>query len=230
MRASHKPSDVAIAVLIVLLMVDAVFVILHIIHVLSLEYGGDSSSLFTDPRLSLGTDRGYAEWFGYGKLLFSAIVLFLLYRRVKGPAYLAWSFGLLVVLVDDSFMVHERLGREFAYRLALRPAFGLRAQDFGELAAWTTLAVPLLTTLVLAHHRSVPEARRDSRVLFLLLLALVFFGAVVDMVHIPLTGWAERVAEITEEGGELAVLSGIVAHVVGSTLRHRHAVRAHESE
>lgn len=209
---------VAAAVLVCLLAIDMVFMALHVLQILLLEPGADPSSFLADPRMSLGTDGGYAEWYGYAKQISSVVVLVLIYRRVRGPAYVAWALTVLVVFVDDFFLVHETLGGEIAERLGLGPAFGLRGQDFGELITWAILGVCLLVVLVIAHRRSAPEVRRDSRVLAALLLALGFFGVVVDMLHIKATGRLERFMGLSEDGGELVVLSVVAAFVVGSML------------
>ena len=207
-----------------MLTVDAVFVVLHITH--PIEPRDGTSSPIVVPRLSFEADRGYPERFGYAKFLFAASTCLILYRWVKQPAYLGWSFAFLVIFVDDAFMVHERLGGELADRLTLAPSLGLRAQDFGELAAWSILGVTVLTALLWAHRRSDAEARRDSRVLALLVSALAFFAVVMDMVHATVTGSAERIVGTIEGGGELAVPSVIVAYFVASMLRIRNSANA----
>lgn len=180
--------------------------------------------------IALDADRGgYPERFGYAKLLFSAGACLILHRWTKQPTYLGWSFALLVAFTDDAFMLHERIGGELADRLALAPSFGLRAQDLGELLAWAILGMPVLTALVWTHRRSAGEAQRDSRILASMVFALAFFGVVMDMVHVTVTSFAERIAGTIEGAGELAVPSFIVAYVVASMLRVRNSANARDS-
>lgn len=204
----------ALTLLSVLLAVDAVLIGLHI------QYGA------VDRQLSLATDRGYAERFGYVKLVFAAALLIGLYGRVRIPAYFGWAFALLLILLDDAATIHEDVGRRITERFSLQPAFGLRAQDFGELATWAGLGLALVTVAGLAHHRSVHTGRRHSRVLALLFSALMLFAVGADMAHIMLTGQTSYIAGIVEDGGELLVLSAIVTYVIAMVLGSRHRRRA----
>lgn len=217
-RWDRRTWRIVATVLACLLGVDLLFMVVHVLRIVLLEPNADASSLLADRRLSLGTDRGYAEWYGYAKLTFSVVALVLLGLRVQGPAYFGWALALLVLLIDDSWLVHETLGGAIAERLGLRPAFGLRAQDLGELLAWMIIGVPVLVVLVAAHRLSGPAVRRDSRMLATLTLALGFFGVAVDMLEIEATGRLAHLAGLVEDGGELIVVSAIAAFALGSML------------
>lgn len=104
-----------------------VFIGLRVARVVAVEYGDGYTGLLSNPRFSLEQDRGYAEWFGYAKAVFTSSMLLVLYRRSRGPVYLAWSLLLLTVMVDDAFLVHERVGARLVDTLGLSPALGLRA-------------------------------------------------------------------------------------------------------
>jgi hypothetical protein len=223
---------IVVLVMATLIAIDLVFVTMHVLRILLLKPGVEGSRLLEDPRLSLGADRGYGELYGYAKLMFSVVVLVVMGIRVPGPAYVAWAIALLVVFVDDSWLVHERLGHELAQWLELAPTFGLRAQDLGELLAWTIIGIPLLAILIIGHRLSAPSVRRDSGALAILLLALGFFGVAVDMVQIEATGsgWLSHLAGLVEDGGELIVISVIAAFVVGSMLTTPSRTRSIEEE
>lgn len=203
--------------LITLLTIDLIFVIVHVLRILLTEQGPGESSLLEDSRLSLGADRGYGEWYGYAKLIFCVVALVILTIRRAGPAYAAWALVLLIVLIDDSLLLHETFGGEIAKRLNLAPAFGLRAQDLGELLAWAIVSLALLVVLVTMHRRSSLDVRRDSRGLAVLIVVLGFFGVAVDMLQIEATGagWLSHLAGLVEDGGELVVISMLAAFVVG---------------
>jgi hypothetical protein len=219
----------AIAMLVTLLLLDAVFVLLQVGRVLALETSEGYAGMLANPRFSLEFDRGYSEWFGYAKAIATSGVLMLLYRRRRGPAYLAWSLVFVTIMVDDAFMVHEQVGGRLVTLLDLRPGLGLRSQDFGELLVWGTMALVLLAILSLAHRVSSAGVRSDSRRLFLLLAALVFFGVGMDMAHILVSGWLDHALAILEDGGELVVLSMIICSVLEMARQH-HARETRQPE
>ena len=189
--------------LLLLLVGDLVYVAVHLV--------ATNTNLLRSPLAALDVDRGYAEFFQYLKLLWTCLLLTGLALRSRRWGYLAWVglFGYL--LVDDSFTLHENIGVVLADRLALPDAMGLRSIDFGELLVSAAAGVVLAAGIGWAYLRGSDELRRSSRHLLLLLLALVFFGVVVDMVHIAVaaTGWVDNAFVILEDGGELVVTSFI---------------------
>lgn len=211
------PSRDALLTLSVLLIVDAAFVLVHVLH----DAGKGSGGRLKHERYSLETDRGLAELFGYAKEGLVVIALFFLYRRTRALGYAAWSFAFLITLMDDSFQLHESGGEYLVAHLNLPSVLGLRPLDAGELIVWTVLGVLMLAALAVGHRRSATEVRSHSRRLFLLLAALLFFTVIMDMVHVLVTGTAHGVAAIIEDGGEQIVLSGTVAYVIWIAERHR---------
>ncbi|MPZ87382.1 MAG: hypothetical protein GEU81_04750 [Nitriliruptorales bacterium] len=59
--------------------------------------------------------------------------------------------------------------------------------------------------------------------LYMLLVALVFFGLVVDMGHMLVSGWVGHIVGIIEDGGELVVLS-LVLYAVAEMMRQHGSV------
>lgn len=189
--------------LLLLICSDAVFVILHAFH----TYSG----FFTDPQFSITKDRGFAETFQYLKEGWIVLILFFLTFQQPNLLYPSWSLLFAYLLVDDLFLVHERLGERVAAHLGLLPMWGLRTQDFGELGVTAFFAATFLVVISLAYYRSDSDTRSFSRSLLAMLVALVFFGVLVDMVHVMVKhrSW-QFVLEITEDGGEMVVMSVIV--------------------
>lgn len=191
---------IAAAVLLVLLLVgDLVYVAIHLV--------ATGTTLLDSPLATLDVDRGYAEFFQYLKLLWACLLLACVGLRSRRWQYLAWVALFGYLLADDSLSLHENLGVVLADRLALTDAIGLRAIDFGELLVSAAAGVVLAVSLGLAYARGGDEFRRSSRDLFALLLALVFFGVVVDMAHIAVdpAGWLDNALVILEDGGEMVV-------------------------
>jgi len=57
-------------------------------------------------------------------------------------------------LIDDSFQLHEKLGETLVSILNIQTAFGLRSQDFGELAVSFFFGTLLFSFIVTAYLRS----------------------------------------------------------------------------
>jgi hypothetical protein len=189
--------------LVLLLVGDLVYIAVHLVWT--------ETRLLNSPLAALDVDRGYAEFFQYMKLLWTVLLLGLLSLRTRRWGYLAWALLFAYLLVDDSFSLHENIGRLLASRLSLGDAFGLRAIDLGELLVSAMAGGVVAVGIGWAYWRGGAEFRRSSRHLLVLLLAIVFFGVVVDMVHIAIgpEGWLDNALVILEDGGELVVTSFI---------------------
>jgi hypothetical protein len=189
--------------LVLLLVGDLVYVAVHLVWT--------ETRLLDSPLAALDVDRGYAEFFQYIKLLWTVLLLACLGLRTRQRGYLAWALLFAYLLVDDSFTLHEELGELLAERLALNDALGLRAIDFGELLVSAAAGVVLAAAIGWAYRRGSAVFQRASRHLLVLLLAVVFFGVVVDMVHIALDPGEtlDKALVILEDGGELVAMSFI---------------------
>jgi len=198
---TSAPAASASLFLVLLLVGDLVYIAIHLVWT--------ETKLLNSPLAALDVDRGYAEFFQYMKLLWTVLLLTCLSLRTRRWGYLAWALLFAYLLVDDSFSLHENLGKVLASRLSLTGALGLRAVDFGELLVSAMAGGVLAVGLGWAYLSGVDELRRSSRHLLVLLLAIVFFGVVVDMVHIAShpVGWLDNALVILEDGGELVVTS-----------------------
>ncbi len=187
-------------VLLFLLAVDLAFVFLHFLPLFDVL----DNSMF-----SLERDRGYPEIYQYIKTLSIVILLLSVFTRTKVIGYSVWSLLFLYLLFDDALSVHESLGGYIATNMAFAPAIGLRAQDFGELAVSAIAAALFLAPLALFYVRGSGVFREVSTYLFLLLVALAFFGIFVDMLHVAVKmGWKVRfLLGAVEDGGEMVVMS-----------------------
>ncbi|MDQ4108579.1 MAG: hypothetical protein M3138_07215, partial [Actinomycetota bacterium] len=152
----------AAALLLGLLVIDSAFVLLHV------SYDPQSGGFFGDRRVLVSEDVGYAEIFGYLKVIGAAVLLLILYRRRAAPVYLAWTVVLLAITADDALSLHEKAGAQIDSFLGRSQETGLLA-DIGEPILWAVAGLGLLAGTWLAHRRSEPQAQADSRWLFLLL-------------------------------------------------------------
>lgn len=169
----------------------------------------------------LETDGGHAEQFGYlqqGAIAALLLVLALVTRR---GVFVAWGSLYASALADDSLRLHETKGAWLADRVGEHLWFpdgllGLRANDLGEILVWGLLAVLPLTAAVLLHRRSDPCTRRDSLGIAALLALYIFFGGIVDQLHVLVmdTPIGDAVGTI-EDGGEMIALSLTLAFAIG---------------
>lgn len=234
MRASHAAFDTlhrrwghrAVThggrVLVGLLLVDLVFIVLHVF------YDPTAAGLSGDVRVRLDKDRGYSEIFGYAQLLVAAVGLWVVHRRSRAPVHAAWAFVLVILVLDDAGAFHERLGNRVA-------SLGL-GQAIGELVVFGAVGLVLLGLVVVCHRRSLAIARADSTVLLLLLGGLVLVGVVFDLVHRSLSGPLSDVATVAEDGSELILMSviaaftGVVLATTGTTFRATRAATPYLSD
>lgn len=229
-------STVFVRLLAALVATDAVLILLHVLHslhdmrIIGADGGADGGGfLLESRRFLIDEELGYGEIFGYLKSLAIAAALFACYRRALAPAFAALAFTFAVIALDDSLRIHEFFGNLIAKGLALGPAFGLRAQDVGELMVWSALGAVVVSALAYGYRRSNAAARSLASIFLGLLAVLVFFAVVADMLHIALAGWfrgAYRVGTVIEEGGEMLTLSLICAAAVAAfALRPRNIGR-----
>ncbi len=186
--------------LILLIIADLVFVLLHILHVYT--------ELLPTSLYSLTKERGYSEFFQFTKELWIVVLLILFAVRKRKWMYIVFSFLFLYFLLDDAFEYHENFGEFLAQFLQLQPALGLRAVDFGELIVSATFGLLFIIALGLSYSQSTPKIKSIARYLFGLILLLAGFGVALDMLGIMIEqSNIEEILIIFEETGEMMVMS-----------------------
>jgi hypothetical protein len=199
--------------LLLLILTDLAFLILHLLYTYT--------DLLPGNNFSLALDGGYAEFFQYIKEFWIVILFLLLGVRQRQLAYLIFAGIFLYFLIDDSFTLHEIYGAFLADSLAFQPLFGLRAIDFGELIVSAVFGALLFAALGISYYLSDPGTRKISRTVIAMVLVLALFGVLIDMVDIMLRqlGGSEITGTI-EEFGEMLVMSVITWYVFGLDLNH----------
>ena len=213
-------SRVAFRRVALLLVLGDVFVVL--LHLAEVRVGPLGPDWFPSARLRINQDRGLAETWGYVQTGLAAVLLVAVSRRVHEPLSLAWAGVLFLVLLDDAFFLHERMGEWAAETWDLPVTGGLREIDIGELGAWALMGVLALTALLLAARATGQQERRASLPLFAAFLALIFFAVVLDMVHQAVGAGGARLLGVeldpalrfVEALGELLAMTGILLTVL----------------
>jgi hypothetical protein len=180
-----------------MLALDAAFALIEAL-VQATDYGFPGAY-----RMSLQTEGGLPEIFGYVKSGAVAVLLFTAWRRWHhGPAAV-WAGIYLYLMFDDAFRLHERVGGRLASSLDLSLGDSLRPQDVGELGVYLAIGIVALAALAVAEHRyQAPAVTVLSRLMMTATALLALFGVVADMAL-----QASAIAVVLEDGGELVALS-----------------------
>lgn len=182
-------------------------------------------ALFNSRRFNGDNDRSCPEFGGYAAMATAALALALLALRRRQLVYGAWALVFAVLTADDSYALHERGAKLILAHVSLPSLAGLRPQDAGELGVWAAGGVILAGVVLLAVRRADALARRDTRRLVLLLIALAVFAVGVDMgAELLATVLGDGVSlawlALIETGGELLVMCLIAVTSLAMLVRH----------
>ncbi len=188
--------------LIVLILADLVFMLIHVLYTMD---------VVINPLWSIKKDLGYAERYQYIKEGWIVLLLLVMAIKRSHVIYITWSILFMYLLLDDSLRIHERMGRYLVGYFNLQPAFNLRAQDFGELGVSMLFGSLLFLFIGWAYWFCDTAAKKISKHLFILVLALGFFGVFVDTFHRAVP-FGKSIRVLVEDGGEMLIMSIIVAY------------------
>ena len=202
----NREESTANVILVLMLLTDALFVVIHIFYV--------TLPFVDDNRFRISEDRGLAEAFQYVKAYWAGLLFAWLAWRTREWWYLVWSALFAYLGADDALKIHEDVGVALSDRLGYPDLLGLRGQDFGELTIFALAGAFFLPLLLLAYLRGSDPLRRATRRLVVLIALFAGFGIVVDALSVVfLDSSAHELFAVTEDGGEMAVLSIILWYV-----------------
>lgn len=203
----------SVALLVALVLADLLFMGVHVMHVWSPWL---KSWMF-----SIEQDRSLAELFQYVKVFLLALCLAVAFVRTRAWVFAGWSLFFGFLLLDDMLEFHERFGRVVGPELGLPGWFGLRPDDYGEVAYATLLGIGVLAFVALTLRRGSDLSRRVSADLLCLLVALAVFAVMVDPLHTIAFFSAPALANLValiEDGGEMLIMSLIAAYAFDTCL------------
>ena len=206
--------EVAKKLLLRLLLIDFIFIIIHI-TVCLVYYLGYIEDFGEYNFLVLTQDESYAEMFQYLKYIAFIVMTIYLISIEKSYAYISWVLLFLFFLLDDSLSLHELAGELLAEKYNFEPKFGLRAVDFGELGFVAVMGSIILFTMGIAYFRGGDSFKKRTHRLLFLLAFLVLFGVGFDMLHEMLgenliVGF---VIGLIEDGGEMLIVTLMVCYI-----------------
>ena len=204
--------DASLSLLRLLVLVDVMFIVIHVLHVWS--------PWFVAYSFSIEADGGLAELYQYVKQFWLVGCLALVFLQTRRWAFVGWALFFGLLLADDILQIHERLGARLGRELLLPPAFGLRSDDFGEIAVAAVLGLCAVAMVIASFRRGGRIARHVSADLLCLLGALALFAVCFDALHTITYFRAPALAPVfalIEDGGEMIVVSGIAAYTFSLT-------------
>lgn len=162
---------------------------------------------------NLEVDRSYPEFYQYIKWFWLSYLSFVLSVRRDQKPFMLLGAIFLILLIVDSFSIHENYGSQIAAGLDIVPILGLRLQDYGEAAVMLAVGGIILLLWGLSYR----FVRYDQRYIVVvtgkLLLLYGAFGVVADMLH-QMMSRVGRLAYasmgVIEDGGEMLVVSMLV--------------------
>jgi hypothetical protein len=197
-----------ISLLFLLILVDLLFIGLHVLHVWS--------PWLKSMMYSLERDSGMAEQYQYIKQIWLAACLGVTFLQRRSRSFAGWALFFAFLLLDDALQIHERVGLKLGQVLGIPPMFGLRSDDFGEVIVAGVVGFAACVFAWLTIRRGGESSRRLSADLLCLLGALALFGVFFDVLH-TITYFrlpsAAPVFALIEDGGEMLVVSVITAYV-----------------
>lgn len=211
-----------------LVVIDVLLLIANILH-FGANDPDEPVTRFSSPAWNGDADGSFIELTGHLQLIAGVVMLVFLAVIRRTAVYVAWAVTLIVLIVDDFAQVHEVQGGLLALRFGLPSVAGLRPEDVGELTVWAIEGVFCLTLILATLWWADLLARRHSRLLFLCVIVLAFFGGVVDQLHIVVEPYLSHTAglavTLTETTGELGAMTLIVLAVHRMTRAQDRRVR-----
>ena len=217
--AASRPVRIAGAVMVV----NVLLLTAHVLHRSGFVLDPDGSwfRLFgTGALWNGGIDGSLMEFFGLLQLGAAAVLLLRLGLRQSTHRVLAaWGGVFLLLIADDLFRIHERVGARLALDRLVPSLGATTAQELGGLVFWAVSGLVLVGGLVRLHRRSAPAAQSAS---WRLLVTVVPF--VLVAVGYVLLG-AIRPVLLDGREGEVAALVRITVKLLTMTLLLLGAVR-----
>lgn len=168
---------------------------------------------------NISYDRSIPEWFCYGMLAASSVILLRAFSRRKSPLLISFSAVLLLMLADDSLAVHEVGGAMIAASLGHVSLLGLDPKDTGEMLAYGLMGLIILPFAIYGVIRTPFSEWREYYALAIFVGLLGFFAVGIDLIHQPVCrlvapgGYCFQIVDLLEDGGEMFWEAVILAYV-----------------
>ena len=134
--------------------------------------------------------------------------------------------------MDDSFLIHEKLGSKISSYFHFGSSFGLRAQDFGELSVSILFGSVLIISIVISYYYANKDEKKLAKYIMIMLIVLCFFGIFIDMIGVIIQNYIDNNMLITffdilEDGGEMIVMSIIAWYIFSLNSMNINKISSH---
>lgn len=178
---------------------------------------GEITGAHLPAQFFLSQDHGFGECLEYAFTAAVAGMLFVLWRRAGGTAYLANAVLFVWLTADNAIEFHEGFGHWIAPSLPVPAGSPVAANDVGETLMFAGIGVLWLVGLWSSLRSARPRPAIYALMLATCIAAAAFFGVVVDMIVV----WGEHTLALTEietwleDGGEFAMICASFFLMVG---------------
>lgn len=203
--------------LLILLILDFTFILVNVIAAIAKDLDLIAA---VPPMLKITQDRALPEDFNYLKWLIICVGLVWMGLRDRWLAPALWAAVFLLILIDDSFQLHEHIGSQLSGWLELPDYALIYGNDVGEVAVFAAMGLLALSIVGVLFGQRDRASRLLSGRYLLIVLALGFFGVGIDVMHSVVSHLTyegsvasvlAQVFGVLEDGGEMLVASLAVA-------------------
>jgi hypothetical protein len=195
---------------------------------------GDATGAELPVQFFISQDHGFGEYLEYSLTTACAVMLFVMWRRLGGLAYLTNAVMMVWLTLDNSLEFHERFGHWVAPWIPDPANSPVHANDIGEMLFFAMVGAIWLVGLVSALFSARPRAAVHSLYIAAGIGCAAVFGVFVDM----FVTWGPHTIAQTdfqawlEDGGEFAFINFTFLMVVAffDAERRRWSARAPQPE
>lgn len=170
---------------------------------------GDATGAPLPAELFISQDYSFGEFLEYSLTFSCAVMLFMMWRRLGGLAYIANAVMLAWLTIDNAAQFHEAFGHWIAPFIVLPAGSPIHANDVGEMLFFAMIGAIWLGGLASALLSARPRAAVHSLYIAAGIGCAAVFGVFVDM----LVTWGPHTLAQTdfqawlEDGGEFAFIN-----------------------
>jgi hypothetical protein len=170
---------------------------------------GDATGAALPVQLFISQDHSFGEYLEYSLTSSCAVMLFIMWRRLGGFAYLANAAMMVWLTIDNALEFHEAFGHWVAPFIPDPANSPVHANDIGEMLFFAMVGSIWLAGLASALLSARPRAAVHSLFIAAGIFGAAVFGVAVDM----FTSWGTHSIATTdfrawlEDGGEFAFIN-----------------------
>ena len=170
---------------------------------------GDATGAALPVQLFISQDHSFGEYLEYSLTFSCAVMLFVMWRRLGGFAYLANALMMVWLTLDNFMEFHEAFGHWIAPLIPDPAGSPVHANDIGEMLFFAMVGTIWLSGLASALLSARPKAAVHSLYIAAGIFGAAVFGVLVDM----FTSWGTHSIAQTdfrawlEDGGEFAFIN-----------------------